>query len=568
MTAAAARVCRRVRARRLQQGDDLHVGGPRADPAHEPEHEPANRRASLEWAHRLRGQLDGGEGWQAWYLLFVSILAVVTQICLRIVHDGRPPPAAVAVRSAPEASKTQEPDVPAVDGAPGLVHRLLRWKPQGQVVSELPGAGASTSLAALPTGCSQYDELCHSRMLYYADAVSYDHDTSLFYTVLKDWVLYLIFMASLYSFSYVGLRRYQRRRWTSATALRRDAPSPPLSPRAPLRRTWAEDDAALLEDDGVPFALCALSVAVALGSVLLVPMTVLDGLLRKHLSSEDLYGGLTAHTDLGLIWQNLFYVSTFCHLLVLPFAFLYTESEGLGRTAGTIAGRKVLSRLRETSVTLVLVLALVALLVQVLEMLQVPLMQQQRLTLSYIVTAMLGSLIFLVLVPFGFEGYICLAIRHAQRTFTAASDTQEELDTQELEWESFLWAAWRQQRQPKPKPKPRHSCTFPLPPPPHYSPPAPPDHSPRGLRASTTFEDKLGGGAWARRVAGMCGVGQAVVSHVASLVLVVASLVLPATVLVRVVVCQVLCMCACVCVRVVCMYVSMAPAAPPGKRRC
>eukprot|EP00802_Teleaulax_amphioxeia_P004887 Tamp_04891.p1 GENE.Tamp_04891~~Tamp_04891.p1 ORF type:complete len:538 (+),score=84.00 Tamp_04891:688-2301(+) len=377
-------------------------------------------------------------------------------------------------------------------------------------------------------------------MLYYADAVSYDHDTSLFYTVLKDWVLYLIFMASLYSFSYVGLRRYQRRRWTSATALRRDAPSPPLSPRAPLRRTWAEDDAALLEDDGVPFALCALSVAVALGSVLLVPMTVLDGLLRKHLSSEDLYGGLTAHTDLGLIWQNLFYVSTFCHLLVLPFAFLYTESEGLGRTAGTMAGRKVLSRLRETSVTLVLVLALVALLVQVLEMLQVPLMQQQRLTLSYIVTAMLGSLIFLVLVPFGFEGYICLAIRHAQHTFTAASDTQEELDTQELEWESFLWAAWRQQRQPKPKPKPRHSCTFPLSPPPHYSPPAPPDHSPRGLRASTTFEDKLGGGAWARRVAGMCGVGQAVVSHVASLVLVVASLVLPATVLVRVVVCQVL----------------------------
>ena len=388
---------RRARARRLQQGDDFHASGPSAHPD-EHAHVPSNRRPSLDWANRLRGYIEDN----AWYSLVVSILAVITQICLRIVNDSRPLPTAVAAQ---DAARVQVLAIPGAisDSTPGLFQRLLRWKSQGRI-AELPGAGtaASTSLTTLPTGCSQYDELCHSRMLYFADAVSYDHDTSLFYTVLKDWVLYMIFMASLYSFSYVGLRRYQRRRWTSDTNKSRDHRSPPTL----HRRTWSEDDAVLLEDDGVPFALCALAVAVALGSVLLVPMTVLDGLLRKHLSSEDLYGGLTAHTDLGFIWQNLFYVSTFCHFLVLPFAFLYTESEGLEleRTAATSAGRKVLSRLKETSVTLALVLALVALLVQVLDSLHVPLMQQERLTLSYVVTAMLGSIIFLVLVPFGFEG--------------------------------------------------------------------------------------------------------------------------------------------------------------------
>jgi hypothetical protein len=392
----------------VQQGDDFHASGPSAHPD-EPEHVPANRRPSLDWAHKLRGHLED----HAWHLLFVSILAFITQLCLRIVNDGRLPPMQVVAQ---DAARVQELAIPGAipDSAPGLFQqafqRLLRWRPQGRV-AELPGAGtaASNSLTTLPTGCSQYDELCHSRMLYFADAVSYDHDTSLFYTVLKDWVLYMIFMASLYSFSYVGLRRYQRRRWTSDTTKSRDD----KSPSSLHRRTWSEDDAVLLEDDGVPFALCALAVAVALGSVLLVPMTVLDGLLRKHLSSEDLYGGLTAHTDLGFIWQNLFYVSTFCHFLVLPFAFLYTESEGLEleRTAATSAGRKVLSRLRETSVTLALVLALVALLVQVLDSLHVPLMQQERLTLSYVVTAMLGSIIFLVLVPFGFEGVcVCMCV--------------------------------------------------------------------------------------------------------------------------------------------------------------
>ena len=98
----------------------------------------------------------------------------------------------------------------------------------------------------------------------------------------------------------------------------------------------------------------------------------------------------------------LFYVSTVCHFIVLPFAFLYTESEGLGRKVGmngSLLSRvreasSVWSRVRETSLTLLLILALLALLVQVLQMLHVPLMQHQRLTLSYIVSRPSFSLSF------------------------------------------------------------------------------------------------------------------------------------------------------------------------------
>ena len=77
---------RRARARRLQQGDDFHASGPSAHPD-EHAHVPSNRRPSLDWANRLRGYIKGIKD-NAWYSLVVSILAVITQICLRIVNDS------------------------------------------------------------------------------------------------------------------------------------------------------------------------------------------------------------------------------------------------------------------------------------------------------------------------------------------------------------------------------------------------------------------------------------------------------------------------------------------------
>ena len=284
---------------------------------------PPTRRASAEsfWAEKLRELLE--DPWRAWYLLAVSILAVVTQICLRIAQEGKPPATArgqiehlIQKHGLPPPSPlplTPMPLIAATDGSSltfqqavatltGFLHRT----PPDQAAGL--GGTAIASSSAVASGCGQYDEACHAQMLDFAEAASYHQDTSLFYTVLKDWVLYTIFMLSLYAFSYAGLRRYQRRRWTSVSNTSpKDLPRPSAYLLENyLLQNWLEE-AALLEDDGLPFALCALAVSVALGSVLLVPMTVLDGLLRQYLSHEDLYGGLAA-TDLGFIWQ----VSTLC----------------------------------------------------------------------------------------------------------------------------------------------------------------------------------------------------------------------------------------------------------------
>ena len=382
---------------------------------------PAARRPGLDGdkhstcqTQQLRVMLD--DPWTAWYLLGTSILAVATQICLRIVQEeGKPQSAAAA-------------------GSLNAQHSVsvAELGTQEEVVNDVKN-DSPASLHA----CEAFDEECHARMLAFAEAASYHQNTSRFYSELKDYVLHAIFIFSLYAFSYAGLRRYQRFRRIRGS-----------SRAAPPRRT-SEEVAALLEDDAVPFALCSLAVSVALGSMLLVPLTVLDGLLRTYLSSEELYGGL-ASTDLSFIWQLLAVVSTACHFVLLPFAFFYTESEGLGRSA--IGQRRFFSRMRETTVTLALVLALVSLLVKVLEFMQVPYMQLERLALSYIATSMLGSLIFLILVPFGFERYITLAILALQQALAASQDkvrcdTEQEADeaddADQFESESRTWAIWR-----------------------------------------------------------------------------------------------------------------------------
>ena len=320
----------------LEQLRDDKGGHGRLAPA---EHDPATVRAqeltlSQPLSEAIRGHFE--DPWHAWFLLSISILAVSTQIALRIVHDGNNKP------DTPIRALTDEGQAATQLGMGSLVARGAK--------NSAGTAAASPEQTEEHLGgaaCSPFDEDCHARMLDYAEAASYGADTSttLFYTELKDWVLYMIFFVSLYAFCYLGLARYRRRRRTSASTKQQEirvmgGKNHQGQGSARGSQSWSQrqldDDAVLLtelqEDDALPFALCSLSVAVALGSMLLVPMTILDSLLRKYLSHEDIYGGL-ASTDLGFIWHMLFYVSSACHFIVLPFAFLYTESEGLGMVA-------------------------------------------------------------------------------------------------------------------------------------------------------------------------------------------------------------------------------------------
>jgi hypothetical protein len=518
-----------------------------------PAFDPASRRADaqdLSFWQKIRQQLD--DPWHAWYLLFVSILAVVTQLLLRIMNEAKPgvhalgePHRSVPLQGSAEHGGKQHLQPSA---ARTRVHHTLQQalstfsKRMLELQEQVPGKGqASVEARPIRHGCDPYDEPCHARMLDFSEAVSYHQDTTLFYTELKDWVLYMIFLVSIFAFSAAGLRRYQRRRWTSQPL---DQEKSLNHGARPAHRTWAEQDAEWMEDDGLPFALCAVSVAVALGSVLLVPMTILDGLLRNYVSGQDLYGGL-ASTDLGFIWHMLFYVSAVCHFVVLPFAFLYTESEVLSKATYVTAGKVFWSRLKETSVTLLLILALLALLVQVLEMLQVPLMQTQRLTLSYIVTSMQGSLIFLLLVPFGFEGYICLAIRRAQRKIMSRESVHDlELETSHLlEADAQKWAAWRQQHHHHHQQQQQQQHMQQHPQEQEASIPSPPLLPRKGSFSRLPIPATGLGGVWGQltqHIATLYSLGLVLLTQFEALAVVLLSLALPATVLLRVVVYQVL----------------------------
>ena len=101
----------------------------------------------------------------------------------------------------------------------------------------------------------------------------------------------------------------------------------------------------------------------------------------------------------------LFPLSNLCHFVVIPSAFFYSESEGIGlwwRPSHPTS--KVFSRLIETGVTVSLVLALLSLPLMVFQSLRA--VQLERLAFSYVMTSSCGASIFLVFAPFGFDRLI------------------------------------------------------------------------------------------------------------------------------------------------------------------
>ncbi len=202
------------------------------------------------------------------------------------------------------------------------------------------------------------------------------------------------------------------------------------------------------EVDHIPFALCAFAVAVALGALFLVPLTMVDASLSKvGASGPGLYGGLGS-TDVGALWEALFPLSDLCHFVVLPFAFFFCESEGFG------GRRRLVSKVLETAVTLALVLALLRLLLLVVHCLQpavdgdgagdgwaVALGLGGGFSLSYILTSSVGASVFLAAAPFGFERMVArsaAAVQQAARARRGRHSSEQAL-IDELEAEALRY---------------------------------------------------------------------------------------------------------------------------------
>mmetsp|Transcript_4199 Transcript_4199/g.10177 ORF Transcript_4199/g.10177 Transcript_4199/m.10177 type:complete len:629 (+) Transcript_4199:1618-3504(+) len=362
----------------------------------------------------LKEYLD--DPWMAWYFLFMSIIAVATQISVRFFQEFQSAKS-LQRNSSPTRRHQEESTIPNAYPTGGLNFARF-WK---GIFRKPRQAAISNDDSLSPSQCGPFDEVCASRLLDYSDAVSYNADTHTFYTILKDYMLYVLYFFALYAVAHTRLKRYQRANQTKNISRK-------LNP-AESQDVDLDWDESAQDDETLPFALCTFTVCVSLGSVLLVPLTIFDALLRKYVSGEDMYGGLGS-TNVGVLWELLFSLSNMCHYLIIPFSFLYIESEGFGGSRG----RSFFSRLRETTMTLILILILMWLLLYILQKLS--LLHVERLAFSYLLTASIGSCIFLVSAPFGFERLIYYAVQKVNHDLM--KDGSEAV-IEQLERESLIW---------------------------------------------------------------------------------------------------------------------------------
>lgn len=98
----------------------------------------------------------------------------------------------------------------------------------------------------------------------------------------------------------------------------------------------------------VSFGICAFSLAVSTGSVLLLPISSISNEILHHYPSSWYIQWLNASLIHG-IWNLIFVLSNASLFLALPFAYLFCESEGL-----PIFGSKRVSKLCLTDTLLCL----------------------------------------------------------------------------------------------------------------------------------------------------------------------------------------------------------------------
>jgi LMBR1-like membrane protein len=73
--------------------------------------------------------------------------------------------------------------------------------------------------------------------------------------------------------------------------------------------------------------LCTFSLAVAAGGVLLLPISIMSNEVLLHYPNSYYMQWLNSSLIQGL-WNHIFLFSNLSLFVLLPFAYLFTESEG------------------------------------------------------------------------------------------------------------------------------------------------------------------------------------------------------------------------------------------------
>lgn len=151
----------------------------------------------------------------------------------------------------------------------------------------------------------------------------------LFHDAVREILIHFLFFFALYVLAYVLISKFKKKK----------------------EYYFVEDD-----EDAIVYRIslwmCCFSLAVSLGAALLLPVSIISNEVLLLYPSSFYVQWLNSSLIHGL-WNEIFLFSNVSIFILLPFAYLFTESEGLpGSRKGLI------SRLYETFLVFVLVAAL------------------------------------------------------------------------------------------------------------------------------------------------------------------------------------------------------------------
>ncbi|KAK8771336.1 hypothetical protein V5799_025413 [Amblyomma americanum] len=127
----------------------------------------------------------------------------------------------------------------------------------------------------------------------------------LFHNAVREILIHFLFFVVLYVFAYVLISKFKKKK----------------------DDYFADDD-----EDAVVYRIslwmCCFSLAVSLGAALLLPVSIISNEVLLLYPSSFYMQWLNSSLIHGL-WNEIFLFSNVSIFILLPFAYLFTESEGL-----------------------------------------------------------------------------------------------------------------------------------------------------------------------------------------------------------------------------------------------
>uniref|UniRef100_A0A1B6CFN2 Uncharacterized protein n=1 Tax=Clastoptera arizonana TaxID=38151 RepID=A0A1B6CFN2_9HEMI len=153
----------------------------------------------------------------------------------------------------------------------------------------------------------------------------------IFHNTVREYIIFLLFFLLLYLFSFAIVNSFRRQD-------KDDYYSPD------------EDEAKVYR---ISLWLCTFSLSVSVCAALLLPFSIISNEVLL-LYPTSYYVKWLNHSLIQGLWNHVFLFSNLSLFILLPFAYLFTESAGLSNNPKTL-----MSRVYETSVVLILLIAVV-----------------------------------------------------------------------------------------------------------------------------------------------------------------------------------------------------------------